>query len=163
MDLRIDLHYPAGPEEVLAMLSDEAFLGRVATATGSLSHEASARIDGDRVSTRLHRVLPPRVPDYVRRFVGDTLDVIETIEWAAALPDSSRTGRLEVVIAKAPVHMHGSTTLARNAAATRQVIEFEVRANLPFIGGKIERSAADAVRAAARKQEQVGAEWLAGR
>lgn len=163
MDLRVDLRYAADPVTVMAMLAEEEFQSRVAVATGALSHEATTTVDGETVSTRLRRVLPPMVPDYARRFVGDTLDVEQTIDWAPARPDGSRAGRVTVVIARVPVQMQGSTLLAPHAQGSRQVVDCQVRASVPFIGGKIERAAADAVRAAARKQEEVAADWLSGR
>ena len=40
-------------------------------------------------------------------------------------------------------------------------IRSQLKANLPFIGGKAEEAAAGPIRAAIVKEEQLGGEWLA--
>jgi Protein of unknown function (DUF2505) len=102
------------------------------------------------------------VPDFVRSFVGDSLDVRETIAWGAPAADGSRSGSAAVEIAKAPVQMRGTTSLVPDGAGSLQVLDCSVKASVPFIGGKIEKAAGDAVTMGARQQEKAAARWLAG-
>ena len=161
MDLRMELRYPATPDAVGAMLGDRAFHARVAEGTGALSYdvETAPTADGG-LHVRLFRRMPPVVPDFVRRFVGDSLDVTETNDWEPPAPDGSRTGRIAVDIDRTPLQMRGTTALSVDGDGTLHVIAVTLKASVPFIGAKIEESAAGAVRLGARKQEEVAREWL---
>lgn len=161
MDLQTELNYDASPAEVFAMLIDEAFLARKAKATGAFQHEAEVTRGSDAVRIRLHRVLPPEVPDYARRLIGDRLDVVQVDEWGPAAADGSRTGTFTVEIKGVPATMRGTLRLARRPdGGTVETVSATIKAGIPLIGRKIEEAAADAVLSAAHKEEQVGHEWL---
>lgn len=162
MDLRTELHYPATPDEVFAMLSDETFVARKAAATGALSHEADVDEADGRVTVHLRRVMPPHVPDFVRRFVGDTVDLEQVDVWEPAGTDGTRRGTFTVKIAGAPVSVNGTLRLAPGDSGTVETVEATVKASIPFVGGKVEQSVHDAVLLAARKENEVGKDWLAG-
>jgi Protein of unknown function (DUF2505) len=162
MDLRSELHYDADPATVFTMLTDQAFLARKAEATGAVRHEASVSRHGDRVTVRLLRVLPPEVPDFVRRFVGDTIDLDQVDVWEPAASDGSRTGSIRIMMAGAPVTLTGGMSLVPSGVGTATSIDGRVKASVPLVGGKIERAVHDALVKAARIEEQVGRAWLAG-
>lgn len=162
MDLRTELHYDADPVTVFAMLTDEGFLARKAEATGAVRHEASVARDGDRVTVRLLRVLPPEVPDFVRRFVGDTIDLDQVDVWEAAAPDGSRTGSLRIDMAGAPVTLTGGMTLVRSGNGSAATVDGKIKASVPLVGGRIEKAVHDALVQAARIEEKAGRAWLAG-
>ncbi|MBD0292588.1 MAG: DUF2505 domain-containing protein, partial [Jiangellaceae bacterium] len=156
MDLRTEYRYDADPATVFAMLTDEAFLSRKARATGALRHEASVTRAGDQVTVRLLRVMPPDVPDFVRRFVGETIDLEQIDVWQPAAADGSRAGSIRIAISGAPVHLTGAMTLAPDGAKTTVVVDAQIRASIPFLGGRVEEALHDAVLQAARTEEQVG-------
>ncbi|HSK26716.1 MAG TPA: DUF2505 domain-containing protein [Jiangellales bacterium] len=163
MHLRTELTYDAPPDEVFAMLTDDEFVARKAQATGALSYVIDITDDTHRVTVELRRVMPPVVPDYVRRFVGDTVDIDQTDVWEPPV-DGTRKGTFTAKIAGAPVSMTGTLTLRPGAAGhSVEVVEADVKAGVPFIGGKIEKAVGEAVLLAARKEEEVGRDWLAGR
>lgn len=161
MDLRTQLHYPASPDRVFAMISDETFVARKAAATGALSHEADVAHDDGRVTVHLRRVMPPHVPDFVRKLVGDTIDLEQVDVWEPAAPDGTRHGTFSVKIAGAPVSVNGTLLLAPEDGGTVETVEAAVKAAIPFVGGKVEQSVRDAVLMAARKEGEVGRDWLA--
>jgi hypothetical protein len=141
MDLRTDLRYDADPVTVFAMLTDEAFLARKAHATGAVRHRASVTRDGDRVTVRLLRVMPPEVPDFVRRLVGETIDLDQVDIWEPAARDGSRTGSIRIVMAGAPVTLTGGMSLVG--------------------AGSSSAATDDALVRAVRVEESVGRAWLA--
>ncbi|HJU97681.1 MAG TPA: DUF2505 domain-containing protein [Jiangellaceae bacterium] len=161
MDLRTQLRFDADPITVFAMFTDEAYLARKASATGAVRHEASVTRLGDHVTVRLLRVMPPDVPDLLRGFVGETIDLDQTDVWEPASPDGSRTGSIRIEMGGAPVHLTGGMTLVGTAAATAATIDAKVKASIPLVGGRIEKAVHDAVVHAARIEEQVGRAWLA--
>ena len=165
MDVRTELRYPASPDAVFGMITDPAFVDRRTKATGALSHEASTEpTDAGGAVVRVDRVLPAVVPDFVRKFVGKTLRVVQTDTWDAAGSGGARTGSFEVEIVGTPGRMSGSLGLEPDGnGGTVQRFEGEVRIPVPFVGAKIEKSAAEAVLAAVEKEGEVGRAWLAER
>ncbi len=162
MDLRTELRFDTDPATVFAMFTDEAYLARKAEATGAVRHEASVTNDGDRVTVRLLRVMPPDVPDFLRRFVGETIDLDQRDVWEAASPDGSRSGSIRIDLGGAPVNLTGGMTLVGSATGTVTTVDATVKASIPLVGGRIEKAVHDAVVHAARIEEQVGRSWLAG-
>ena len=162
MDLRTQLRFDTDPVTVFAMFTDEAYLARKAGATGAVRHEASVTRLGDHVTVRLLRVMPPDVPDLLRSFVGETIDLDQTDVWQPASSDGSRTGSIRIEMGGAPVQLTGGMTLVGTAAATAATIDARVKASIPLVGGRIEKAVHDAVVHAARIEEQVGRAWLAG-
>ena len=162
MDLRTEQRYNADPVTVFAMLTDEAFLALKAQATGALRHQRSVDRDGDRVTVRLLRVMPPDVPDFVRRFVGDTIDLDQTDLWEPAAADGSRTGSIRISMGGAPVQLTGDMRLTPTDAGSLTSIDAQIKAAIPLFGGKIEKAVHDALLQAVQIEENVGREWLDG-
>lgn len=163
MDLHSELHFDADPDAVFAMLVDEGFIARKTTAANALRHEIAVRRDGDRVVIELLRVMPPDVPDFVRKFVGDTIDIRQTDSWEAAAPDGSRDGSIRLELAGAPVTCFGTMRLRVNGAETVVTIDGTVKASVPLFGGKIEQAVLQGLTEAAKIEQRVGRDWLAGR
>jgi hypothetical protein len=162
MDLRTEQRYDADPSTVFAMLTNEVFLARKAQATGALRHEAAVVRDGDRVTVRLLRVMPPEVPDLVRRFVGDTIDLDQTDTWEPAAADGSRTGSIRITMGGAPVQLTGNMRLTPTTTGSQTNIDAQIKAAIPLFGGKIEKAVHDALLEAARMEEEAGRAWLDG-
>jgi hypothetical protein len=156
--------FPATPDTVFTMLADEAYVSRKATAMGALEHDVSVSDLGQgRTRIRLLRTLPSVVPDFVKPLVGPTIDVEQIEDWEAPRPDGSRTGELRARIGGAPVSLGGTMSLQpTDDGTTIHRVAVTVRAKVPFVGGRIEASIGDVLLMAARKEEEVGAAWLAG-
>jgi len=162
MDLNTTLRFPADPGTVFEMLTDTDFLGRKAKAANAIRHEASVNRDGDRVTIRLLRVMPPDVPDFVRRFVGESIDLEQTDVWEPPTADGSRQGTISIDMRGAPVTLRGTMRLTPDGTSTVVRISGKVKASVPFVGGKIEAAVHDGLIEAARREEEVGREWLVG-
>lgn len=163
MQVSAQITYPADPQAVFAMLTDEAFLTKVCESTGAVRHEVGVDLHGGGATVTTRRDLPTdQVPDFVRRFVGDTLTVVRVDQWGPAAPDGSRSGTLTVDIAGAPVRLTGTLTLTVQDHGTFEDVEGELKASVPFIGGKVEQAAEPAIRSGLRKEEQLGHAWLGG-
>ncbi len=163
MDLNREYTYDAPPAAVYAMFTDPAFVERRLTATGSLDStiDLSPEADGTRITT--HRVLPPKVPDFIRKFVGDQIDLDEVEHWGPADAEGNRAGTIAVSISGAPVKLEGTTALRATATGTSYTVTGTVKASVPLFGRKIEDATAPAVTGALDKEAQVGRDWLAAR
>lgn len=166
MDLQRDNTYSADPYAVFGMLTDREFLDRRAVATKAIRHrvEVAPGSDGT-VTVRTQRTLQTDlIPDALRKLVGATIDIDETITWSAPEPDGSRVGRVELEVAKVPVSGTGTMRLVVDASSrTRQSVQLEIKASIPLVGRKVEEAAAPAVIAALEVEERLGGEWLAER
>lgn len=164
MQVTASIPYPADPEAVFAMLTDKAFLTQVCEATGAVRHEVSVTRDGDGASVTTRRELPTdQIPDFVKRFVGQTLTVVRVDHWQPAAPDGSRQGSIVVEIVGAPVRLSGTLTLRPDGTGTLEDVDGELKASVPLVGGKVEKAAEPAIRSGLRKEEKLGRAWLAAR
>lgn len=156
------IDYVATPHEVIAMLTNEDFQNHKCVATGALRHTVTVTAQGDRTIVISTRDLPSdRFPHFVRSMVGDTLHVTETQDWGPSEDDGTRHGTLTVEIAGAPVHLHGTLSLKPEGPGTVEIIEGNLKASIPFLGGKVEEAAAPAIQSAIRVEGETGAVWLA--
>lgn len=163
MDLYSELRFDADPAAVFAMLTDEAYIEKKTMAANAIRHTVTVRRDGDRATIDLLRVMPPDVPDFVRRFVGDTIDIKQRDTWGPAAADGSREGGIELEMSGAPVRATGTMTLVPNGGSTVLTIKGLLKASVPLVGGKIEQAVHQGLTEAAKIEERVGRDWLAGR
>jgi hypothetical protein len=160
-----EIRYEADPGRVFSMIIDPGYQEAKCAASGSLEHEVdvSTQDDGSAVVIS-HRTLPTDdFPDFVRSFVGSSIRLHETQRWQAPAADGSRSGSIEVELHGAPVRFTGSVALTTDGSGTYWPVEGELKASLPFLGGKIEKAAEPAVLAAIRIEQTTGTTWLAGR
>ena len=106
MDISTGLDFAATPEEVYAMMTDQAYLEEVCVASQSISYDVS--VNGS--STRTSRTLPS--PESAARFTGPQLTVVEEVQWAEPTGDGSRTGALTMTITGQPVRLNGQLRIA---------------------------------------------------
>jgi hypothetical protein len=159
-----EIHYSAAPATVFDMLTDKAFQDRKLSETGALSWEVRVQREGDAAVIVSHRALSTdMVPDSFRGMVGQQITIIQTERWGPARPDGSRTGTLELEVGAAPVRMTATLTLTSTAGGTTESVDGELKAKVPLLGGKIERSVEPAVRSAISAEERIGQAWLAER
>lgn len=166
MDFDATIRLPARVDEVAAMLADPVYVDGKAAAMGALEHEAdvSTLPDGT-LTVRLRRVMPAVVPEFVRRFVGETITVVETDHWYPEQPDGTRRGELTVQIERAPVSVHGTMRLVPDDDGTGSVqsAHATIRAKVPLVGRQIEEAIVQVLDMAARKEEEVAIAWLTSR
>ena len=155
MDISTGLDFAATPEEVYAMMIDQAYLEEVCVASHSISYDVS--VNG--TSTRTSRTLP--APESAARFTGPQLTIVEEVRWADAAGDTSRTGGLTMTVSGQPVRLTGQLQIAPGGRGSTVSLAGELKVNIPLLGRKLEESSAPAVLAGFRTQQQVGDRWLA--
>ena len=154
MQLTAQQDFAASPSEVAAMLTDRAFLEKVCVASEAQQH--SVTVDGSH--TTVSRTLPS--PSAVTKFTGSTITIVEDLVWSDPAGDGSRTGRFTLGVPGLPVEMNGTARLFAGGRGTRVDYSGDLSVNIPFVGKKLEQSAAPAVLDGIELQQKVGDDWL---
>lgn len=162
MKIARTIEYAATPDAVFAVLSDPAFQEAQCAATAALSYSASVEDVGGQTVITTERVLPSDdLPDFAKSLIGDTLKVVEKQSWGAAAADGSRTGTVEMAVPGAPIALKGKLSLTASGAGSTEVLDADLKASLPLIGGKIEKAAAPPIEDAITIETRTATEWLA--
>lgn len=151
-------------DEVHALLTDQAFQeAKCEATTDGGGYTVDTGVGGSlRQRVRTERRLPSDgLPDVARSFVGEHLTVIEVVDWNGPGPDGSREGVVDIHVKGAPLTIKGTLRLEPSGAGTVEVLDADLKANVPLIGGKLERAAADPINAAIGIEIALLREWLA--
>jgi hypothetical protein len=150
-------------DEVHALLTDQAFQEAKCDATtdgGNYTVDVTGGRAGGRVRTE--RQLPSDgLPDVARSFVGEHLTIIEVIDWAAPGRDGSREAVIDIHVKGAPLTIKGALRLVPSGKGTAHVIDADLKANVPLIGGRLEKAAAEPINAAIAIEVDLLRTWLA--
>ena len=83
--------------------------------------------------------------------------MIQREEWTSAT-----RGTLQVETPGKPTSMSGTIELVPDGDGTTEVVEIEVRAKVPLIGGRLENLMQQQVRDGMDTEREVGQAWLKG-
>jgi Protein of unknown function (DUF2505) len=154
-----ELTYDAPAAEVAAMLWDASFREQVCEAIGTTRKEVTAGPEGGGTKVVIDMDQPAAgIPGFAKKFVGDRINIVQTEHWS-----DQDHARVDVVIPGKPGQMSGSVQLHESGGATMEVVEMEIRVNVPLVGGRIEALIADMLNKALRTENAVGREYLANR
>lgn len=95
--------------------------------------------DAERFTITLQHTLAAEqlsLPAIARKYLGQQLTLEQTDSWQLA----SRRGRIDIDLAGAPVCIGVDLQLLEHEAGARLILAFDVRANVPLFGHKIERA-----------------------
>lgn len=155
MQITSRLDFAADPTTVYQMVTDPNWLEELCQQTTATSHSVEVAAG----TTRLHLSLP--TPKEASAFIGSTLNLTQTVEWADAAPDGSHSGRMNVEIPGLPVTLTGTALLAPGGRGTTVDYNGELEVKIPLVGNKIEQAAAPYIKQALDAQQSVGDQWLA--
>lgn len=162
MSTRIDYEqtFAGTPDEVFAMLTDPEFIVHKCTESGSVDVTADVDDTGGEVTITNHRVLPAKLPSWAKRFVGETIPITDVQRWHDVAADGSRDATFDVEFTGQPLDFHGTMTLRASDDGTVIHTVGALKANVPLIGGKVERMASDWITRFLNKEQRVGNAWL---
>ena len=156
LSTRLALPAAAGP--AFDLVTDPAYVERVATATGGHDVEVSVtRTDDGGAVVVSRRSLPADLPSYAKTLVGESVRLIETRTFGPAAADGSREGTVTVDFGSAPVSVEGELRLGADGAGSAVTIDMRISSSVPFVGGKIERFCAEQVERFVAKEQEVAA------
>jgi hypothetical protein len=160
--LRYEQHFSGEPATVMAMLRHPDYVRKKGERTGAteVTVDVADSPDGGVVITSV-RSMPAEVPSYAAPFVGDTITLTETQTWTPPAEDGSARAEVTVVF-DSPLAYRGSIVLTPSPDGVVLHNEGDFKASVPFVGGKVEKVAAEMTEKYLAKEATVGAEWLSG-
>lgn len=160
MQLKETLTYAAAPDAVFAMLCDASWRERVCELARATSYDVSVDDRGDEVTVTVRRVIPAELPDRIRKFLGENVEVEQVERWGPPDADGTRRASIRVRIKGQPASMEGTSVLRGGASGSTMEVTGDVRVKVPFLGAKIEPEVAKAIVAALRIEERSAVEYL---
>jgi len=160
MELKLSASYDATPEEVFAIVTDKTFREQACAKTKALSYDVQVHESGGDTVVKVTREMAATdLPDMARKFVGQTLTIVQAETWHAAAADGSRKAEVVGEISNTPVTLKGTAGIAGTGAQTVQSIDLDVKVAVPLIGKKLEPFVVDAIRAGLQKEHDLGRDW----
>lgn len=148
--------YPASPEQVFALVSDQTFREESCERQGARDYSVSVTTEGDRTVVTIERTMESDMPDFIKKLTGDTVTVTQIEKWGPADATGSRTADVSVDIHGQPARMLGTSTIAPSGAATVMSVDGDVKVSLPLIGKRIEPEVAKAISSSLREEVEFG-------
>jgi hypothetical protein len=154
--------FPAGPDDVLAVLTDEGFLRDCVAALGArLESVESTEQDGGPETTV--RLLAPTtgVPAVFTRFVGREVAVLDRRTWTVG-SDGAHSGVVHVgaeVFGRTAV-VRGTRRLTAVGDGTRSTVTGEAEVDAPLVGRQAEAAVRQLALVVLRREDEVLRRWL---
>lgn len=162
MALSASTTLPYDVATVTDVFTDEAFLKHTSEHVGG--ELKSLTVDGDTSAaftlTAVRTLPTTRLPDFARKFVGDSLTVTQVENWSAPLADGSREAKVSMSVAGAPVNVDAVQRLIAEGTSTRVDVEGNVTSSIPFMGAKIAAAAEPYIGKALNIQAAEAKNWL---
>ncbi len=128
--------YAAEPQLVMDALVDEAFLAAYAKEIGAVGWDIAVDRLDDLTRSRLRLQVPTQgIPAMFKRFVPDTLEIVETRTWPVATPGRAEVA-VDAAVAKRDARVRGQALLTAVDGGTRFDLSGDVTVALPLVGGK---------------------------
>ena len=153
MAIDVSNTYPAAPDAVLALLTDEQFLRDRAAAFGAQVLEVS--VDGGASTTRLSAPTAG-IPPVFARFVGSSVAVVDRADWTADGAGGHRSDldvRAEVF--GRTVAVTGERRLTPADGGTRATITGDAHVDAPLIGKQAEGAVRELVQVVLRREDEL--------
>lgn len=157
MQITSRLDFAADPAQTYLMMSDRRWLEEMVTHSKATEHQID--IAGNTI--RITMELP--APDQLGKFAGSSLTMLQTVTWDEPAADGSRNGTLVIEAKGLPVDCSGRAFMHPGGKGTLVEYDGNLKVNIPFVGGQIEKLAAPYVTEAINAQQIVGDQWLAAK
>ncbi len=156
MKLTESFEYPASPEQVFGLVSDQAFREESCERQGAREYSVTVAEEGDRTVITIERTMESDMPDFIKKLTGDAITVTQIEKWGPADASGTRTAEVSVDIHGQPARMLGTSTIAPSGETTIMSVEGDVKVSLPLIGKRIEPEVAKAISASLRDEVEFG-------
>jgi hypothetical protein len=161
MKLRVETSSRATVEQNYAGRLEQSVREQACRESGALSYQVSIQPAADGgARVEVLRVMPAKVPDMVRRFVGDTITVEQVEQWRPPGPTGTRNATVDVTVKGQPARMTGSMVLSPAAEGCTELVTGEVTVSIPLLGRRIEPEIVKVIEAALRIDHRVGQAWV---
>ena len=160
MKVKESFTYPnTDVETVYALITDPAFREDAVAAVGGQDIEVTVEPTGDGHTVTVIQTQPAAVPDFIKKFVGDSVMAKQTERWGGPNPDGSRSAEVKFTVIGQPADMLAQVVLSGEGDVSF-VVDGELKVNVPFIGRKIEPEIAKIISASLRSDVEQGIKRL---
>jgi hypothetical protein len=160
MHLRETTSFDVGVEQAFAARIDRSVRERACQESGATAWTVRVDPDGATTTVVVERTMPPSVPEFVRRFVGNSIVVRQTERWSAPDERGARRADVKVTIGGQPAKMVGSTVIEPSGDGSAETVEGDVTVSVPFIGRRVEPEIVKVIVAALRIDQRLAVERL---
>jgi hypothetical protein len=145
--IRIEHDYAADVETVYALISDPEYVERKYVDLGGrdVSVERSETDGTCEVVTK--RTITVELPGFASKVLTPSQSPIQSETWLPASASGERVCHYTVEAPGTPSRIVGSHKLTPTASGCHHTIDIDAKVNIPLIGGKIEKFAAEQGRA----------------
>ena len=165
MALNASTTLPYDVRTVTDTFASEDFLRSVSEHVGGAL--VSVTVDGDTsaafVLTAVRTLPTDRLPEMAKKFVGSSLTVTQTENWAAPAADGSREASVDLSVGGVPLKVSATQRLVAVAEGTRVDVDGSVSSSMPFLGDKIAKSAEPMIGKALTIQATQAGKWIESR
>ncbi len=145
--------YPATPDAVLALLTDEQFLRDRAAALGAQVQELT--VTGRSTTTRL-AAPTAGIPPVFARFVGSSVSVTEHSSWTLDGDGGHRSDLdVQAEVFGRVVQVTGERRLVPDGTGTRSTVTGEATVDAPLIGRQAEGAVRELVGVVLRREDEL--------
>ncbi|MEO6700810.1 MAG: DUF2505 domain-containing protein [Jatrophihabitantaceae bacterium] len=161
MKLTVAHSSAASVEQTFASHLEKSVREEACRQSGALSYQVdiSPAADGGAL-VQVDRRMAPTVPDFIQKFVGDSIEIRQIEQWSAPAADGSRRASIKLTIKGQPASMVGTAVLSADGDGSREVVTGDVKVAIPLLGRKIEPEIVKVIEAALRIEQRVGDEWV---
>jgi hypothetical protein len=146
--IRIEHDYAADVEVVFALISDPEYIERKYVALGGRDVSVERDDSGDggcKVVTK--RTVTIELPGFASKVLTPSQSPIQIENWLPANAAGERVCNYTVEAPGTPSRILGTHKLTPTASGCHHTIDIDAKVNIPLIGGKIEKFAAEQGRA----------------
>ena len=160
MRLKESFTYPdTDVESVYALITNQKFREEAVATVGGTDVEVAIEPSGEGHTVTVIQMQPAKVPDFIKKFVGDSVRVKQTETWNGSDDAGNRSADIRFTVIGQPVDMLARAVLSGEGDVSF-VVEGDLKVNVPFLGRKIEPEIAKIVSASLRSDVEQGIKQL---
>ena len=135
MTVKYNLSYDA--ESVFELLTDPDFLVERSIACGELSADAEVEADGAKVLISMNREVIRELPKVLSKMFDPKQTLRMKESWQQI--GDNYVGKSEFTIEGQPASLSADMTVKPTDAGCEYAISYKAKANIPLVGGKVEK------------------------
>lgn len=153
-------HYNATPQQIMAMMQDPGYAGAKYTELGDVKFEVkSHEPDDNGLNVTVDREVNANLPDMAKKVLGEANQMVQSEVWRA--DGDSFVGNMTIDSPGKPITITATNVIKPAGDGSDWTVDFEIKASVPLIGGKIEKMVAEETKASLVKEFAFNQDWLA--
>lgn len=154
-------HYNVSPDRLVELQGSADFINAKYTAMGDRAFSIKQQDAGDGTLTLVvEREVAANMPDVAKKVLGETNNMVLTENWRK----SGDGWQADVTIDSPgkPMAINGSYDVKPAGDGADWVVNFDIKASVPLVGGKVEKMVAEETKSNFAKEYEFISNYLAG-